>query len=292
MLLFSGIAYSEFGDSSVFYYHELANQLQVHAVYFSVAVSLSILLTLKYRSYLNEFHKSIFYAFSCFLWVVLFLLSSKTILATTALIYIVILVKNKFALPHFSGNKPLFIIPLLLIFFYIFGGGIQDRFSEIMNPKDKVLSLDQYKYNTPLNGLTLRLTIWKLIPEILKENNNSIWTGTGTGDAQEELQKAYTKKGLYTGNAEFNDRGYLDYNAHNQYLQEFLRNGIIGLIVLIFLVFTPLYLSKNSILSIGLVLTFICFFITESALERQAGNILFTLFISLLILQRKKETSQ
>ena len=183
----------------------------------------------------------------------------------------------------------LVLITVIGVVFMLFGGGISSRFSEIINQDLEVLGQEKYKYDTPLNGLTLRITFWNIVIETLSQESNSMAFGVGTGDAQETLRKAYQNKGLYIGNPELKDRGYLDYNVHSQYFEELLKNGVLGLIALLILISTILGISKKDRFSFSILLIISCFFLTESGLERHAGSILFTLISVLLILDSNQQ---
>jgi len=291
MILFSSIEYYNTGNSNVFFYHQLANQLDAHAIYYSVAVSISIIIILQYKGMIDDKNLVLFYPFLFILFLLLLLLSSKMILVATLVLLGFIFLNTKNYLGSISGVKIGVGVILIAVFLFFIGTGIKKRFSEI-NYSQEILKQEQYKYDTPLNGLTLRLTIWKIILDIIEEENLALLMGVGTGDAEIHLQQKYQQKGLYTGNPEFKDRGYLDYNAHSQYFEELLSNGLIGLVILLSLLFSPVYFSRNNVYSVAIILVFAFFFITESGLNRQAGNILFTLLVSLLIIQQRSKAVQ
>ncbi|QSS98173.1 O-antigen ligase family protein [Psychroflexus sp. ALD_RP9] len=108
---------------------------------------------------------------------------------------------------------------------------------------------------------------------------NNLWLGTGTGDAKDELVKEY-KKMKFT-------MGYKNkYNAHNQYLDNLVRNGIIGgMISLLAIYFFPFYISIRR--KEKLLLTFIIIIavvsLTESILDRHKGITFYVFFVSLML---------
>ena len=142
--------------------------------------------------------------------------------------------------------------------------------------------LEKYDYNTAVNGLTLRLIQWRFGIDILNETD--AWaTGTGPGRSQALLDEKYIEYGLYTGNADLGDSGYLGYNFHDQYIETMVNTGIPGVIILFGMMF--LILLRRAEMYIFPLPAFIVtaiFFITESALERQAGIVIFTLMLSSL----------
>ncbi|MBD80604.1 MAG: hypothetical protein CL840_16940 [Crocinitomicaceae bacterium] len=286
MILLSGFDYFENKDSAVFYYHQLSNQLGAHAIYFSVVVATSIFLLMKFKSLVFNAHTILYYVLLSFLAILLILLSSKMILIISLFLFLALqLIQFK----KREKKAMLVLITVIGVVFMLFGGGISSRFSEIINQDLEVLGQEKYKYDTPLNGLTLRITFWNIVIETLSQESNSMAFGVGTGDAQETLRKAYQNKGLYIGNPELKDRGYLDYNVHSQYFEELLKNGVLGLIALLILISTILGISKKDRFSFSILLIISCFFLTESGLERHAGSILFTLISVLLILDSNQQ---
>ena len=131
-----------------------------------------------------------------------------------------------------------------------------------------------------MNGINLRLIQARFGIKILEENNAWI-TGVGIMDAQKLLNEKYIEYGLYTGYEGTEDIGYLNYNFHNQFVETFVRSGIIG-ILLLFAMFLSLFMMRQSNLFIShwVILIVFMFFITESVLERQQGIVYFCLIYS------------
>ena len=124
-------------------------------------------------------------------------------------------------------------------------------------------------------GKALRIAIWKCSADILNEH----WlTGVGTGDVQDSLQKAYEKRKFYFASM------YNRYNAHNEYLQITLANGLTGLLILLSCIFYPL-LHYNKNFSGNTYLLFLMLFalvgFSESLLEVNKGIIWYSFFNSI-----------
>ena len=84
-------------------------------------------------------------------------------------------------------------------------------------------------------------------------------------------------------------KSHSDYMSHNQYVETFMKSGLIGLISLLSIIVYCFYISikrKNKML---LVISFIlcCSMLTESVFERVTGIYFFSTVI-LLILNDKK----
>ncbi|MBS1667112.1 MAG: O-antigen ligase family protein [Bacteroidetes bacterium] len=131
-------------------------------------------------------------------------------------------------------------------------------------------------------GKALRIAIWKCAAGLAKEH---FFMGVGTGDAQQELQKTYEKRKFY-----FASR-YNEYNAHNQYLQETISNGVIGLLLMVAGFVLPFIYFKGTdrFRVYGfLILFFIITSITESVFETNKGIVLYTFLNSIFAFTNRK----
>ncbi len=140
--------------------------------------------------------------------------------------------------------------------------------SRLSKAQQAISSNDLDKNST--ESTTERLLIWQSAVSVIKEN---ILAGVGTGDTNDALLKTY-KTNQYSGALESR------LNAHNQYLQTFIAIGIIGFLVLMGMLFIPLYTAfkKRDILYL-LLLLLICFnLLFESMFERQAGVVFYAFF--------------
>jgi O-antigen ligase len=86
------------------------------------------------------------------------------------------------------------------------------------------------KETNPTKTSDVRLILWQAGWEAAVEN---LPFGTGTGDCYDAIREKYRSHGYWVN---FNH----DYNAHNQYLQVLLTNGIPGIIILLLYYFVPL----------------------------------------------------
>jgi O-antigen ligase len=115
----------------------------------------------------------------------------------------------------------------------------------------------------------------------LKAISQSLPFGFGTGDYMEVLLKGYEdlkfKAGIYS-----------KYNAHNQYLEEFLKTGIIGgSIFICLMIFLLIEInSGNWFRPVILFFLFACFF--ESYLYRQHGIYILSFILPFLIFNTNK----
>lgn len=128
-----------------------------------------------------------------------------------------------------------------------------------------------------------RLKIWKSVFEIF--HNKNILIGVGIGDVKEVLVDEYKRIGEVAMAKE-------RFNAHNQYLEILLENGIIGLAIFLALLVTMIYISfsEKNILYGLFTAMMIVFFIFETVLKRFPGVSFFSLF-SFLLLNLNSEKS-
>lgn len=119
--------------------------------------------------------------------------------------------------------------------------------------------------------------------EVIK---NNLWFGTGTGDVKDELVKEYKKMNFVMG---YKYR----YNPHNQFLENLVRNGLIGgSICILVIYFLPMYISirQKNILLTAFIFIVCGVSLTESILDLHKGITFYVFFVTLMIypiLQKK-----
>jgi O-antigen ligase len=105
----------------------------------------------------------------------------------------------------------------------------------------------------------------------------------GVGDFQDLLNQKYTERGLYIGNKQLGDTGYIGYGPHNQWVETFISMGLLGLLYFIFLVSFVFnhYKKQGNVLSILFFMIFIMVSFTECVLSTNKGIVFFAFFICL-----------
>lgn len=288
----SALYHFSYGDPSYFFYHKLGSALNFHAVYFSLYISFSFIIladyTLKNWNDLSLILKVILFIIKLFWICFLILLSSKIILVTFGILFVIFLVYLTVQ-KHLRGHNMLVI--LLFISFVgsmtIYFSKVGERFSEVLNDEhrqDNPLFVDDYQ-GYHFTGGTIRLAIWKTCVEIL--NDERAWIlGVGPGKAQSKLTAAYKRKHFYPGDSQH--IGFLDYNAHNQYFQFLISLGLVGTgWFILLLAFSILYALRNKDLVLfSCVWLFAIFSLTESTLQVQKGIVFFSFFLSLLLVNQ------
>jgi O-antigen ligase len=215
------------------------------------------------------------YAFVVLMTLMIFLLSIRLIIVCWLLIviyYILVIIKQRL-------HKILLILSaiLLLIISAFAIPTVKKQWNELFDfSANSTIALDRdSSLGKSWGGKAIRVAVWKCGADILKKH----WPiGVGTGDVQDSLQKAYENRKFYFASM------YNKYNAHNEYLQITLANGLPGLLILLSCILYPL-LSYRKIFSGNIYFLFLLLFavvgMTESILEVNKGIIWYSFFNSI-----------
>ena len=269
LVFIASYKYIDTKDALVFYYDQLTAIIKFHPVYLSVYLLFGLIILIegwqKKRIKMPLYLKVLIVVFDV---VLLILLSSKMVLATFILIFLILVVRS------YKNKKVVWgsILGVVLM------GVVVMQFSETRNRINdslfsswELLEKDTFLYNDPFTGITLRLITWKFtLQKFLSEENVVI--GLGTGDARNFINEVYREHKM-------NDAGYLNFNMHNQYLEYLLKFGVLGLVyfgTILFLCFKKAVTSRNR-LYFSFLLIFCIFSLTESNLEVQRGIVFFVL---------------
>lgn len=122
------------------------------------------------------------------------------------------------------------------------------------------------------NPLYIKSLTWVCGWEIVTDH--FLW-GVGTGDARPFLQACYLEKNFW---------GYEQgYNVHNDYLEEAVRHGIIGLLVFLLMLIIPAYYSfkQRQPLYLAFLFIFAMSCLSESVTGTQKGVVFYAFFNAL-----------
>jgi hypothetical protein len=265
-------------DTTLFFYHQLSAPLAANAIYFSLYLTVSIFYLIHYynKGVLN-IPRPLLSAFLAILIITLMLLSSKMIIVAGSALIV-------YFLFSISGQRlkwTAFITTMLCLGLLLFTTNpIKTRFKnwnagkaiEVLNKKDFT--------NYTFDDVDIRILLAKLGWELTTENKTWVQGNGGNGYHQPLNEKMLSYK-LFAGNEVTRDTGYINYNMHNQYFENFIQYGLIGLFILIIIlvkVFLTGVRSKSKVLEL-IALLFSFSFLSESVLETQAGILLFTLIV-------------
>lgn len=262
------IAYNNDGVGKLFY-NELSTPY--HPSYLAMYVIMALLFLFDFM--INEKQKGLIFLYLItvlyFLFFI-FLLSSKAGILSAPIVLIL-------AGLHYIFNNRKFWIPFIVIIFALVFAyvGIEnnDRFKAVATTFQKANNAATTESNAA------RWLVWQVGFEIVKEN--PIW-GVGTGDVKDALIDKYAKHQMF---------GAIEkkLNAHNQFLETAIGQGLIGLLILLLIFFIPFikaFKEKNIVWMLFLVL--IGFnFLFESMLNTQLGVFFFAYFYSFFIFEFK-----
>jgi len=253
-------------------YHAFTAPYKIGAIYYSWYLSIAIIYLIFQKP--KQSPDKLKYVFLLFFLVLLLLCASRLFILLT----VPILLWEFFKYWKIYRSKTKYLILGLIISILATGAlPISKRIAKLNMPDFEILNKTEFAYDTPFNGISIRLLQWKFAIKILNEKH--AWLkGVGIGSHQKILDEYYIKNNVYHGNPDLGDSGYLGYNFHNQYIETLVSTGITGLIFLFAIIINIFTLSKRtSIYPPAVYIVVLFFFITESVLERQAGIVLFCL---------------
>lgn len=271
-------AFLQTGSYHTFFYHQFSSAVHANAIYMSLYVLVAMFALLYYQ----QAQMTALPSFAMLLCVTFFtlsivLLSSKALIAIGSLLLILFFIRSM------SWKYATLITVSIALITIVLGtthNPVSKRFRDMKvgSYQDVLHQKDFTNYN--FSDLDLRLVLWKMGLETLTEHNGWI-----TGLEGRAYHNAFNKKirsyKMFEGNSITKDTGYINYNMHNQYMENLLQFGIIGLITLIgilLITFISAVKQCNTLL-VTLIVLFAASFLSESVLETQSGILLFTTFI-------------
>jgi len=240
---------------------------KIHPTYFSMYVLLSALIALEslFDSSLKLWKRICWLAMVILFLVVLYLLSSRAgILAAIISLPVYFLKKFKNRYSGWIMLSGAVVIIAIMVLVFRTNTRISFYIEEIRSEKfDEQLEND------------IRYSIWKSAFGVIGKN---LIFGVGTGDASAELKREFITRGYVNGY-------YDNLNAHNQFLEILLENGLIGLLLFLLILGYMIYLaySQQSLLYGLFIMIILIFFLFETILNRLSGVTFFPLFSFLLI---------
>ncbi len=283
-------------NMEVFFYHNLGYPLdQFNALYFSLYLFTALVFldylvrSGDYRPLKNQVLRIALTLSFC---LGILLLSSRLFIFITLSYLLFLILKNykkKLLGEHFRLRWTLGIILLVGGLFFL--NFTKDRYKELIASHFEVLQQDQFRWDTPFNGLTLRLLFLKFGLEIL-DREKAILSGVGAGDARQKMNETIIRYNLYHGNPSPGDKGYLDYNFHNQFMEFWVQIGLPGLAIWFVLLYQSLQTGIRggwSETMIIFTLVIIGFSFIESMIERQRGVVFAAFFLSLFHLKEQPQ---
>ncbi|HMH32586.1 MAG TPA: O-antigen ligase family protein [Puia sp.] len=278
-------------NSTIFFYHALVTPISQNAIFYSAFLCFGLLFLLSDDLYGLDNKPRLRKQFRIFM--ILFfvgfivLLSSKLMLAIALLILAAFLGKKE----SFKKNRKLVIgtgllCLLIVIVVMMTKNPIRERWLDAVSGPIKKENISP---GTSFNGVQLRILQWQFAYEILNENH-AWFLGVSPGDTQHKLDQKYIHANMYLGNPALHDTGFLNYNFHNQYIEELVQSGIVGLLLLLFSCWALVQLairvgSREAGFTVFILLAL---FFTESSLQMQDGLFLYTFFPCMLLFDTER----
>jgi O-antigen ligase len=245
--------YTVSGETDVFFYYRLTGAIKSHPTYLAYYLIFSLAVGL-YNAYYEQVSaiRPRVILLNVFFCGMLILTGGHTAFVGLLLIFAFFILKYILEERTRSKNIVLATVVVMLVSMFLVNGS--DHLSQR-------LALD--------NDYWERSALWEAA---IKANSNTL-VGVGTGDYQLVLNDYYRANGLEEFARE-------NYNSHNQFIQIFLSNGLIGLISLIILLIRPLYTAMKYQDPLGILIffPFLIYGINEVFLGRYQGVVFFVLF--------------
>ncbi len=264
--------YNSDGQNAFYYTHlSFFHHTSYFACYLTFAL---VILFFDFKLFSKRPKKWVYISVGFFIFVMIYLLSSKAGLLALLMVCTAIMatyIFRKFSFAKLIGA--LVIIGSLSILFFS---------NTRMVSTTHTIAHSQNKNTDTGESTQSRILVWQVSAELIQEN----WIlGTSPGDASDILVEAYHNKG-------YSQAEYKKLNCHNQFLETFLMQGIVGLLLLIAVFVAPMLHLKFRNINLFSFFLFVCGFnfLFESMLEKQSGIIFFVFFYIFFIYDLKTHT--
>lgn len=282
------ILYREAHNIELFFYHTLVKGLETNAVYIAWFTILSLFMLLffswnKFFQGKNAIWRWLLFA----LQMVFFILLSSRLLIV---LFFILIIPAGYII-YLKGKKVSFVkqviafisIAALATGIFFTSNPVKQRYKDVeQNNFSQLFEKDYTGKTLHLNNLTIRLFVWRVALQNIKEKN--LWLkGCGNGSAHDIQNRKMKALGI----AEFQsphpelETGLYNMNLHNMYLQSLLMLGIPGLLCFLAIVVAPFFCAKridNNIVFVLFQIVSALFMLQEAALQTQAGIVYFTFF--------------
>ena len=260
-------SFSQTAQWSVFFFHNFTDVIDSHPTYFAYI----LIFVITYGLYLLYYELPKQWTVLCvglivFFFIVLLLTGGQTVFI--ALLLVFSFFASKYLLEQKARRTSLVIALVIVLLACMFGTVILFQTN------------DEFRMLSDQNDYWERIALWE---SAIHANTNPLF-GVGTGDYNMVLNDYYLTHALPDFAAE-------NLNSHNQFIQLYFSNGIIGLVGLLIILARPLYLSVRSqnLLGILLYFPFLIYGITEVFLNRYQG-VVFLSFAHQILLSNDMAT--
>ncbi len=242
-----------------------------HPTYYTMYLTLGMVFLSSYlKNKLKLKGKLIVIFLIFYLVTVAFLTSSKAGIITTVIVLVVILywlLKSKGKLV-----VSISLVSILSIWGYLIARN--ERFNNYLQ-QFHILATSKAIDEQVVRKSPPRIEIWKSVPDIFK--GRDFIFGVGIGDVKVKLREAYKSNNANYALSE-------ELNTHNQFLQTMVGIGLVGLLILLYILgYTALLAIRNKDITLLSFLIIISSnFMFEAVLERVFGVLFFSFFLVLI----------
>lgn len=277
IIIFNPIPKNEYWNN-FFLYHYFS--FLHHPSYFSMLLvfSISILFYYVQSKFFENRLKILLWVLIVYLSASVFLVSSRAGIICWFLVIIIFFLQKIREKSTFLKKLYLFIPVIICISLFVFAILYGVRFQSI---KKQLWQNGTHTENLEPGNTVTRILIWEVTLDLIKKN---FLFGVGTGDIKKELISKYDSTAMINAKSK-------NLNVHNQFLETFLGQGLIGIILLFSLFLVPLIYKKSysHYLFPFFLLIIVSQFFFESMLNRLLGVVFFSYFYSLLLFVKPEE---
>jgi O-antigen ligase len=263
-LIDASVSFFQTGDYQLFFYSQLTRAIDSHPTYFAYYLIFIITYGLYVLYYeLSKKFVGWMVAALIFFFTLLLLTGGQTAFISLILVFSFFI--SKYALENKGIRESLTVTLVLLLLFCMVGVMMAFRSNEIF------FSIGSQ------NDYWERMALWK---SAIAANTNPLF-GVGTGDYNLVLNEYYREHDM-------NHFAKVNFNSHNQFIQLYFSNGLVGLFGLLLLLGRPLYVSvtQRNLLGILLYFPFLIYGVTEVFLGRYQGVVFLALVHQILVSQQ------
>ena len=257
-------------SSSLFGNHNFSQPIDIHATYFSMYLTISLVFMLQQLIEKKENKHKVLYGISTvILSAGLIQLSSKSVFFAILIILNIIFPLISFrgkGLWKFMLTSSIFCI--CIIVFLLKVGDFKERY--FLNAKADLSNTKSIE-----TAVEPRMERWKAAWKIIKQ---SPLVGHGSGTETNALKQEFFSQKMYVS--------YLkELNAHNEYLSLMIKSGSIGFLIYIFTIFFGIRIAikKKDIVFLSFMVLIATVSISENILDVNKGIFFYSFFFSLFI---------
>lgn len=263
-LIDASVSFSQTGDYQRFFYSQLTRTVDSHPTYFAYYLIFVITYGL-YFLYYELPCKFVGWLIAALLFFFILLLLTGGQTAFISLILVFSFFISKYALERKGTRESITVLLVFVLLVCMIGVIVVFRSNEVF------LSISNQ------NDYWERMALWK---SAIAANTNPLF-GVGTGDYNLVLNDYYRDHDM-------NHFAKENFNSHNQFIQMYFSNGLVGLFSLLLVLGRPLYVSvtQRNLLGILLYFPFLMYGVTEVFLGRYQGVVFLALVHQILVSQQ------